>query len=96
MNNRKEEIEARLRVLHSELLTGHDFGDWRMSRAFEGLIETLSSGSSLIAIINAFKNLYSDLRDVIQARKNARQEIEDLEKELENLGNNEEVVEDVE
>lgn len=85
---RREEIEARLRVLHHELYYSKECGDWMMTRSLEKLIDNLQDATALTFItvfIKTLKEIIEQLGNAIVLRKAKRKEIEDLEEELENL-----------
>lgn len=82
----REQIEARLRVLHSELdASSCDFGDWRMSKAVENLLVEMSMATEKelpSKLLAWFKNVHEELAPVIAQRKTNREEINALEKLL--------------
>ena len=88
---RKEEIEARLRILHGQLdESSSKFGDWTLSRAFEKMIVKLKDVPSeelAPKIIEWIAETIAKLKDndVIENRIAIRNEIEDLEAEMENI-----------
>lgn len=90
----REQIEARLRILHSDLdASSCDFGDWRMSKAFENLLEDMSTATEEelpSKLLSWFQNVYEDLSLVIEQRKANREEINELEGQLNGaVGNSE-------
>ena len=80
----REEKEQRIRDLKQELFFSEEFGDWKMAKALEDLLGTISEAKTVIGIVTAFKNVSDSLKKAIQLRVLARKEIEELEKELEN------------
>lgn len=80
----REEKEQRIRDLKQELFFSEEFGDWKMAKALEDLLGTISEAKTVIGIVTAFKNVSDSLKQAIQLRVLARKEIEELEKELEN------------
>lgn len=80
----REEKEQRIRDLKQELFYSEDFGDWKMAKALEDLFGKIASAKTVIGIVSAFTEVGNNLTQAIQARMSARQEIEELERELEN------------
>lgn len=80
----REEKEQRIRDLKQELFFSEEFGDWKMAKALEDLLGTISEAKTVIGIVTAFKNVSDSLKQAIHLRVLARKEIEELEKELEN------------
>lgn len=78
----REEIEQKIRDLKNELYFSQDVGDWRMVRAFESLISTLSSVKTIVGIAAAFSDLNTELVNIIADRQAIREVIEELEDEL--------------
>lgn len=85
-NEKREQLEAELRVLHSKLdASSSEYGDWNLSKIVEGLIDACveSNDDSLKAWGESAKEKLSNR---ISERVKIRERINEIEVEIEQLG----------
>lgn len=86
-NNENDDLQAELRVLHSQLdASSSDYGDYNMSKAIEKLIEGISQSDDVVDALNRWAdNEYVNLQKKIDKRKEIRERIIEIENELNTL-----------